>query len=97
MKWKPLATLQTAGGMPPSREKAGSWHLGEVGGSACKPSFSWHRLCSHQRALPTRLQSLSDEAYQRPSCSIWPQLPNKTFIFKAFENKPCVVMAEMNF
>lgn len=92
----PWPLEQTAGGMPLSRE---GWLIGvgEVGGTAHRTGCCWRRLCSHQRALPTQLKLPGYKVYQRPSCSSWSQLSNKIFICKAFENKPCVLVAEKNF
>lgn len=82
---------QAAGGIPQSQEGSGWWHLGEVGGAGRRTERCWHRLCSHQRALPTQLTLLGYAAYQRPSCSNWPQLPHKIFICKHLKtNHACM-------
>lgn len=77
--------------------RAGGWWPKGSGGAAHRSGCSWPQRCSLQRALPTRLKLLGYKAYQRPSCSVWPSLPNKISICKEFENKPCVLVAEMNF
>lgn len=87
----PWPLKQPAGGIPQSRERSGWWHLGEAGGTGRRTDCCWHRLCSHQRALPIQLTPLGYAAHQRPSCSNWPQLPNKIFICKHLKtNHACM-------
>lgn len=91
----PWPLAHTADGCPWAR--AGGWWPKGSGGTARRSGCGWPQWHSHQRAVPTWLKPLGYGAHQRPSCSVWPQLPNKICICKAFEIKPCVLVAEMNF